>query len=585
MSFVIAAPEMLTAAATNLANLRSTISAANAAAAAPTTGVLVAAADEVSAAIATVFSQHGGAYQAISAQAAAFHSRFVQALSSAGSSYVTAEAANAPALQLVEQQLQTLGQDALAVINAPTNLLLGRPLIGDGTNGTTNAQGVGTPGGAGGILIGTGGSGGTSTATGVSGGAGGAAGLIGTGGTGGAGGWAAPGGAGGSGGLLYGNGGAGGLGGPIAPGGAGGSALLFGTGGTGGIGGEIAGGGPGGSGGLLIGNGGAGGTGGVVGSGGPGGRAGMLGQAGVVGAAGGPATVALTYTSGNQYGTVNVSIGGGPMVPIEVDTGSSGLLIPITQVNAQNLGAPTGVTGETEYGDWGRFYYTEYSVPVNFGNGIVTAPTTIGVFTRVSEFINGTWTDIPQSEWSDPQYAVDANMGVCWGQNSGGLSSPVVALPGSLGQGLLVNVPAGQLGFGANPLTPVTSVPGMYDTTLGVQVSYSGQTAINTIHDNVTIDSGGLGGNIPHNVLPASLSAYTDGDNLPAGTTISVYTSDGATELYSMTITQAEHVAGNGPSVSSASDGMNTGIYPFLQGPMYFLYGPGDSSATTTFDY
>jgi hypothetical protein len=30
---------------------------------------------------------------------------------------------------------------------------------------------------------------------------------------------------------------------------------------------------------------------------------------------------------------------------------------------------------------------------------------------------------------------------------------------------------------------------------------------------------------------------------------------------------------------------MNTGIYPFLQGPMYFLYGPGNNSATTTFDF
>jgi hypothetical protein len=48
MSFVIAAPEFVTAAASDLASIGSTIGAANAAAAFPTTGVLAAGADEVS---------------------------------------------------------------------------------------------------------------------------------------------------------------------------------------------------------------------------------------------------------------------------------------------------------------------------------------------------------------------------------------------------------------------------------------------------------------------------------------------------------------------------------------------------------
>lgn len=47
MSFVIAVPEALTMAASDLANIGSTINAANAAAALPTTGVVAAAADEV----------------------------------------------------------------------------------------------------------------------------------------------------------------------------------------------------------------------------------------------------------------------------------------------------------------------------------------------------------------------------------------------------------------------------------------------------------------------------------------------------------------------------------------------------------
>ena len=98
MSHVIAAPEMMTAAATDVASIGSTLSAANAAAAAPTTGIVAAASDEVSAAIAALFSWHGQAYQALGARAAALHEQFVQALTAGARSYVGAEAANVAAL-------------------------------------------------------------------------------------------------------------------------------------------------------------------------------------------------------------------------------------------------------------------------------------------------------------------------------------------------------------------------------------------------------------------------------------------------------------------------------------------------------
>lgn len=71
MSFVIAAPGAMTDAATDLASVGWTISAANAAAAARTTHLLAAGADEVSAAITALFSEHASAFQALSAQAAA----------------------------------------------------------------------------------------------------------------------------------------------------------------------------------------------------------------------------------------------------------------------------------------------------------------------------------------------------------------------------------------------------------------------------------------------------------------------------------------------------------------------------------
>ena len=137
MSFVIAVPELVTDAATNLESLGSTISAAHAAAAAPTTGVLAAAEDEVSAAIAAAFSQHASAYQALGAQAAAFHTQLVQTLNAGAGAYAAAETAGA-------SQLQTLEQNVLEVINAPTELTLGRPLIGNALQITVRGVGIRT---------------------------------------------------------------------------------------------------------------------------------------------------------------------------------------------------------------------------------------------------------------------------------------------------------------------------------------------------------------------------------------------------------------------------------------------------------
>jgi PE family len=95
MSFVTTQPEALTAAAANLAGIGTTMSAQNAAAAAPTTGVLPAAADEVSALTAAQFAVHAQMYQAISAQAEAIHQLFVSTLGTSASSYALTEAANA----------------------------------------------------------------------------------------------------------------------------------------------------------------------------------------------------------------------------------------------------------------------------------------------------------------------------------------------------------------------------------------------------------------------------------------------------------------------------------------------------------
>ena len=97
MSFVTTQPEAMTATAGHLQGIGSTIAAQNAAVAAPTTGVVPAAADEVSALQAAQFASYGNLYQQVSAQAAAVHEMFVHTLAASADSYGATEAANTAA--------------------------------------------------------------------------------------------------------------------------------------------------------------------------------------------------------------------------------------------------------------------------------------------------------------------------------------------------------------------------------------------------------------------------------------------------------------------------------------------------------
>jgi hypothetical protein len=95
MILVTTEPEMLVAAAGNLQGVGSAMSAGNAVAAAPTSGVIAAAGDVVSALTAAQFAALGTWYQAVSAQAAAIHDLFVATLGASAGSYAATEAANA----------------------------------------------------------------------------------------------------------------------------------------------------------------------------------------------------------------------------------------------------------------------------------------------------------------------------------------------------------------------------------------------------------------------------------------------------------------------------------------------------------
>ena len=142
-SFVVAVPDLVQGAAQDLAGIQASLSEAAATIAGPTTGVMPAAADEVSAAIAAMFGNFGQEFQFLNAQAQAFHAEFVNVMNAGAGAYLSTEIANA------EQALTN-------AVGAPVQALLG-----GGASLGSGGGAVGAASGGGGLLGGLLGAGGT----------------------------------------------------------------------------------------------------------------------------------------------------------------------------------------------------------------------------------------------------------------------------------------------------------------------------------------------------------------------------------------------------------------------------------------
>jgi hypothetical protein len=99
---------MTTAAATDLAGIGSALSEAHVAAAAPTVALVPAAADEVSAGVAHLFSRYAEDYHALAGKAAASQEQFVQNLKASAVSYTSIEAAITSWLQSLNASVDQL---------------------------------------------------------------------------------------------------------------------------------------------------------------------------------------------------------------------------------------------------------------------------------------------------------------------------------------------------------------------------------------------------------------------------------------------------------------------------------------------
>jgi hypothetical protein len=278
----------------------------------------------------------------------------------------------------------------------------------------------------------------------------------------------------------------------------------------------------------------------------------------------------LTVFEGTEP-AVNASIDGGSSVPLLVDTGSAGLVVPESDLGVSNLlqlflqdGFPSSF-GESGYSGGVDYIYLTYnSLPVDYAGGLdTTGPVDVEVYSWDPGDLGSLFTNNAFQTFLGSN-DVSGILGV--GENASG---PTTSPLESFGNVTVdVNGTGGNLIVGGDPVTG-TSVSGAPISTEYISIDGG---ALEKVSNDV--DSGGVTGTIPSSLIPAGDYNSTT-DLVDPGTTIKLYSdSAGADELYSYTVTAA-----NAPIVVSGST-MDSGFEPFSLGPISMDYTPAGTGTT-----
>jgi hypothetical protein len=277
------------------------------------------------------------------------------------------------------------------------------------------------------------------------------------------------------------------------------------------------------------------------------------------------ATIPLTVLEGTEP-AVNASIDGGSSVPLLVDTGSAGLVVPWQDLGSGSelqdllsLGLPSSF-GESGYSGGVDYIYLTYNnVPVDYlgGTGLATdGPVDVEVYSWDPSNLGSLFSnDAYQTFLGDNK--VDGILGIA--DNASGPTTSPFADYG----GVLVDIPQNQLVVSAtDPLESYASTSGAPIST--VLESVNNGTATSVSND---IDSGGVFGTIP--------SSLVSGSSVPSGTVITVDNAAGQ-QLYTYPTTGNFDV-GTGTGVSDAptvvsGTSIDSGVIPFLSHPVYVDY-------------
>jgi hypothetical protein len=287
--------------------------------------------------------------------------------------------------------------------------------------------------------------------------------------------------------------------------------------------------------------------------------------------------------------TVGATVGGASTTLL-VDTGSSGLVIPDTDLDGgstnfftelealSSLGSPTsfgegGYSGGVEY-----FYLTYDNVAVDYtGAGGTTVDTTAPVEVEVYSYDPSSFSSLFTNnafQGFDTDNDVTGILGIGTTGTGGVGESPIEAAGY---QGVTVNLPDKLLTFDATPETGGIPLTATGSTVSGLtETVTSGGTVVGTGTVSDDLDSGGVYGTIPSSLVPsADLVTESNGtEGLPDGDIVTVKDGSGDV-LYSYTV--GPDTAGTDESPTVTSDtGLDSGVIPFQHSLISIDYTSGD---------
>jgi hypothetical protein len=279
--------------------------------------------------------------------------------------------------------------------------------------------------------------------------------------------------------------------------------------------------------------------------------------------------IPLTVQEGTEP-TVAVSVDGSTPEATLVDTGSSGLLVPLNDLSLTQLfelGFPTGINATSFSGGVDVFYLEYNDATVGYGDGALTTtntPVDVEFFSFPTSFSAGSPLDFQQflSDNDSP----GGILGIGDSGETGPGTGPFEAAGVS---GVTVDAQQGELVVGSNAGTPIETLTGAATPVNNLtETVTSGGTTIGSGSVSDDIDSGGVFGTIPSTI---------DSSTLANGDVVTV--SDGNTVLYSYTV--ANDGVHDAPTVVSGTS-IDSGFAPFSQEPIFIGYGGSDG--TITFD-
>lgn len=259
--------------------------------------------------------------------------------------------------------------------------------------------------------------------------------------------------------------------------------------------------------------------------------------------------------------TVQASVDGASSVPVLVDTGSSGLVIPWQDLGSGSelqellsLGTPSSF-GESGYSGGVEYLYLTYNnVSVDYGDGLTTdGPVEVEVYSYAPGNFLSLFSNDAFQNFLDGNDSAGGILGIGDNVSGGAGASPfdsygnaLVELNNSAGGNLIV-------GGGTNPYPIVETISNNGSTATGLTETVNG-VSVSGISDD--LDTGGVQGTIPSTIT-----------GVAAGDTVTVTNPTTGATLYSYTIPTSDAVP-----VATSGTSIDSGYYALVDHPLYIDY-------------